>query len=238
MTACWTGWARVASPHYDLGIDTAADDASLALLEGDRVIAERAWHVTTTMSLELLEALDSVLADAGAARGDIERIAVCVGPGQYGGLRTGIATAQGLALGLGVPLAGVGRLEADAWPHLRPGGPVVIAIHDAGPEALAWAAYEADAAGGLPSVYAQPHIARPADVIRDAPQPSIWVGELTEALREVRDIASRGGDTDVKPQPRAAHLVRIARARDLFGDPAAVDAVYLRPPSITPPRPR
>ena len=229
---------RVVSPRYDLGIDTAADNASLALLEGDRIIAEHAWHVETTMSLELLEALDGMLARAGVTRQEIARIAVCTGPGQYGGLRTGIATAQGLALGLGMPLAGVGRLEADAWPHLVKGGPVVIAIHDAGPEALAWAGYALGEAEGLPSVYAEPHIARPADVIRDAPQPSIWVGELTEALREVRDIASRGGDTDARAEARAAHLVRIARARNLFGDPEAVDAVYLRPPSITPPRPR
>ena len=227
-----------AQQRYDLGIDTAADNASLALLEGDRVVAEHAWHVETTMSLELLEALDGMLARGGVTRQEIARIAVCAGPGQYGGLRTGIATAQGLALGLGVPLAGVGRLEADAWPHLIEGGPVVIAIHDAGPEALAWAGYTPGEAGGLPSIYAEPHIARPADVIRDAPQPSIWVGELTEALREVRDIASRGGDTDARAEARAAHLVRIARARDLFGDPGAVDAVYLRPPSITPPRPR
>lgn len=227
-----------ATRRYDLGIDTAADHASLALLDGDRVVVERAWHVQSTMSLELLEALDLLLADAGATRDEIARIAVCAGPGQYGGLRTGIATAQGLALGLGVPLAGVGRLEADAWPHLRPGGPVVIAIHDAGPEALAWAGYEPGAAGGPPSVYAEPHIARPAEVVRDAPQPAIWVGELTEALREVRDIASRGGDTDARAVPRAATLVRIARARQAFGDPGAVDAVYLRPPSITPPRQR
>ena len=228
----------VAQQRYDLGIDTAADNASLALLEGDRVVAEHAWHVETTMSLELLEALDGMLARAGVTRQEIARIAVCAGPGQYGGLRTGIATAQGLALGLGVPLAGVGRLEADAWPHLGEGGPVVIAIHDAGPEALAWAGYTPGQAGGLPSVYAEPHIARPADVIRDAPQPSIWVGELTEALREVRDIASRGGDTDARAEARAAHLVRIARERNLFGDPGAVDAVYLRPPSITPPKQR
>lgn len=230
--------STVTQQRYDLGIDTAADNASLALLEGDHVVAEHAWHVETTMSLELLEALDGMLARAGVTRQEIARIAVCAGPGQYGGLRTGIATAQGLALGLGVPLAGVGRLEADAWPHLVEGGPVVIAIHDAGPEALAWAGYTPSEAGGLPSVYAEPHIARPADVIRDAPQPSIWVGELTEALREVRDIASRGGDTDARAEARAAHLVRIARVRDLFGDPGAVDAVYLRPPSITPPRPR
>lgn len=228
----------MAEPRYDLGIDTAADHASLALLDGDRVVAEHAWHVETTMSLELLEALDGVLARAGVTRQEIARIAVCAGPGQYGGLRTGIATAQGLALGLGVPLAGVGRLEADAWPHLVEGGPVVIAIHDAGQESVAWAGYAPGVDGGLPSVYAEPHISRPADVVRDAPQPAIWVGELTEALREMRDIASRGGDTDARAQPRAARLVRIARARSLFGDPGAMDAVYLRPPPITPPRQR
>lgn len=224
--------------RYDLGIDTAADSASLALLDGDRVVAEHSWRVATTMSLELLEALDGMLVRAGITRQEVTRIAVCAGPGQYGGLRTGVATAQGLALGLGVSLAGVGRLEADAWPHLVAGGPVVIAVHDAGPEAIAWAGFAPGLEGGLPSVYAEPHIARPADVVRDAPQPAIWVGELTEALREVRDIASRGGDTDARAEARAAHLVRIARARNLFGDPGSVDAVYLRPPSITPPRQR
>ncbi len=225
--------------RYDLGIDTAADRASVALLDGDRVVAEHQWQVESTMSQELLGAIDALLGGAHVARQEIARIAVCVGPGQYGGLRTGIATAQGLAMGLGVPLAGVGRLEADAWPHLRPGGPVVVAVHDAGPEAIAWAGYAPGLVhGDLPTVYAEPHIGRPADVTRDAPQPSIWVGELTEALREVRDIAARGGDTDARAMPRAAYLVRIARARGLFGDAGVVDAVYLRPPSITPPRQR
>jgi len=237
---CWTGWALVAEPgrRYDLGIDTAADRASIALLDGDRVVGEQQWQVTSTISQELLVAIDALLSGAGATRREVARIAVCVGPGQYGGLRVGIATAQGLALGLDVPLAGVGRLEADAWPHLRPGGPVVVAVHDAGPEAIAWAGYAPGEAGAPPTLYAEPHIGRPADVTRDTPQPSIWVGELTEALREVRDIAARGGDTDARAMPRAAHLVRIARARGLFGDPAAVDAVYLRAPSITRPRQR
>jgi tRNA threonylcarbamoyladenosine biosynthesis protein TsaB len=228
----------VAERRYDLGIDTASDDISLALLDGDRVVAEHAGRVASTVSRELLGVIDAFLAGAGVARDEVARIAVCVGPGQYGGLRAGIATAQGLALGLGVPLAGVGRLEADAWPHLREGGPVVIAVHDAGTEAVAWAGYAPGAGGGVPSVYAEPRITRPADVVRDAPQPSAWVGEVSEALRETRDIASRGGDTDARALPRAAHLVRIARARGLFGDPGAVDAVYLRPPSITPPRQR
>ena len=59
-----------------------------------------------------------MLAAAGVAREALTAIAVTTGPGQYGALRTGVATAQGLALALDVPLAGGRRLEADALPHL------------------------------------------------------------------------------------------------------------------------
>ena len=65
----------------DLGIDSAADHASLALLRGDEVIAERAWHVDSTMSKELLAHLDALLVEAGVTRDAIASIAVTTGPG-------------------------------------------------------------------------------------------------------------------------------------------------------------
>ena len=40
----------------------------------------------------------------------------------------------------------------------------------------------------------------------------------------------------VIPGSMAVAIVRIARVRGSFGDPAGVDAVYLRPPPITKPR--
>ena len=64
---------------------------------------------------------------------------------------------------------------------------------------------------------------------------------MTEALRTaLQDATGRNGDTETAPAAggRAAALVRIARARQAYGDPALVDALYLRPPSITRAKPR
>ena len=241
------GLALVVSlDRIDLGIDTAADDASLALLRGDEVVAQRAWHVDSTMSKELLAHLDALLVEAGVTRQQIASIAVTTGPGTYGAVRTGLATAQGLALALDVPLAGIGRFEADAAQYLvdlEPGR-VVVATHDTGRAGIAWAAYTQDAPGEAPRCLVEPHIDSAEDVVRLAPSPATWCGETNEALTAARatsqDSARRSGDTDAGTSAggRAAALVRIARARQAYGDAALVDAFYLRPPSITRAKPR
>lgn len=221
----------------ELGIDTASQTVSVAVLEGDRVLAERRWRLETTTSRELLAGIEAVLHDAGIDRDAIEAIAVDVGPGAYTGLRSGVATAQGLALGLGVPLAGVGRLEADAFPHLAPGVPVV-AVHAAGRSGVAWAAYvPCDAPeAGPPEPLTAPSLDTPEDCARLAPARALWCGEITDELRRARLEAGRAGDTDAEGGENgrsAADVVRLARLHRAYTDPAAVDVIYLRPPSIT-----
>ncbi len=55
----------------------------------------------------LLPAIASTLEQAGVARKELSLIAVTVGPGSFTGVRVGLATARGLAVALGVPLAGI-----------------------------------------------------------------------------------------------------------------------------------
>jgi tRNA threonylcarbamoyl adenosine modification protein YeaZ len=221
----------------DLGIETAADDASVAVLDGERVLAERSWHIDTTTSQELLAQITAVLQDAGVAREALTSVAVDVGPGGYGSLRTGVATAQGIALGLSVPLAGVVRLEVDAFPHLVPGD-AVVAVHDAGRAGVAWAAYGAcelleSGQVAPPEVLVAPRLQSLEECVQLAPSPARWCGEITDALRLARDASSRGGDTDSDEAARSAvDVVRLARLHRAYGDPAAVDVIYLRPPAI------
>lgn len=225
---------------YDLAIDTAGAQIALALIDadGDAVLAERSWRLASTVSEELLAGLDALLRGAGAERDRVRTIAVDVGPGGYSGLRAGVATAQGIALALGVPLAGVARLEADACPHLRvrPAGAPVIAVHDAGRAGIAWAAYALPMPDAAPEPIVEPRIDTAAGAVAAAPAGALWCGELTAELRAAFEAAEDRERTTDDTVPRAAaDLVRLARLHRAYGDPALVDVVYLRPPPITKP---
>ncbi|PKQ15824.1 MAG: tRNA (adenosine(37)-N6)-threonylcarbamoyltransferase complex dimerization subunit type 1 TsaB [Actinobacteria bacterium HGW-Actinobacteria-7] len=63
----------------------------------------------------LLTTLSAALERAGERVSDVGGVVVGRGPGSFTGVRIGVATAKGLAQGLGVPLAGVGTLDALAW---------------------------------------------------------------------------------------------------------------------------
>ena len=229
-----------------LGIEAASDDASVALLDGERVVAAVRWRIASTASRELLAAIDTLLREAGVAREAIASIAVDVGPGGYGSLRTSVATAQGLAVALDVPLAGVDRLEVAASPHLSADRPVV-AVHDLGRAGLAWTAFapQRGAFSRAPEPLGPTRIDAVEECVRRAPLGAVWCGDVGEPLRAAiasvggtaadapgADTAAHSGDTGARAALDAVDVVRLARARHAYGDAAAVDVTYLRPPSI------
>ncbi len=94
-----------------LGLDTTTEFLHLALVAGDEAWSERVEvGVGRSHSLALLPALDALLRAAGAAPGDLEGVACCVGPGGFTSLRIGVATAEGLALA-GLPTWGFSAFE-------------------------------------------------------------------------------------------------------------------------------
>ncbi len=100
-----------------LAFDTATSATAVALLDtdADAVIqrrddpapGERPRHTTRLMAL-----IVDVLEEAGADWGEVDRLAVGIGPGTFTGLRIGIATAHALARARGIPLVGVCTLHA------------------------------------------------------------------------------------------------------------------------------
>ncbi len=63
----------------------------------------------------LLPMTESLLAANGFTVGQVGGVIVGRGPGSFTGVRIGVATAKGLAHGLGCPLWGVSTLDAIAW---------------------------------------------------------------------------------------------------------------------------
>lgn len=96
-----------------LAIDTSGTNALVALGATDgAVLAERRWVAGYRHGEELLPQIDGMLAAAGVALAGLSGIVVGTGPGAFTGLRVGLATAKGLAHGLGIPIAGVATSEA------------------------------------------------------------------------------------------------------------------------------
>jgi tRNA threonylcarbamoyl adenosine modification protein YeaZ len=114
-------------PLY-LGIDTASAYLALALWSPNSTLASSCEAVEREHARLIVTALDKLVAKAGAKRRDIAAIGVGIGPGSYTGLRVGVATAKGLARGLGVALAGFSSLAAMAYGGLHEGEEGVFAL--------------------------------------------------------------------------------------------------------------
>jgi N6-L-threonylcarbamoyladenine synthase len=125
-----------------LAIETSCDETSVAVLDGDgsvrvNLIASQIERhqpfggvVPEIASREHLQHLfpliTRALQDAKLAWSDIDRIAVTAGPGLIGALLVGVAGAQGLAYGLGIPLVPVNHLEGHIYSaYLQREGPAI-----------------------------------------------------------------------------------------------------------------
>ena len=94
-----------------LALDTATEACSAALLIGADVI-ERSEIAPRRHAELILPMIEALLAEAGITRRQIDAIAVGRGPGAFTGVRLAISVAQGLALGLDVPVVPVSSLAA------------------------------------------------------------------------------------------------------------------------------
>ena len=94
-----------------LCIDTATEHGMVVVARDDGSTAAARWRSAGRHAENLFGYIESALADAGASRDELALIGVSIGPGKFTSLRVGLATAKGLALGLGLPIVGVSSLR-------------------------------------------------------------------------------------------------------------------------------
>lgn len=210
-----------------LGIETSTSQAGVALVERGRLVLARAHSRPNQSAERLLPLIAEVLAEAGWRRGDLERIGVSTGPGSFTGLRVGIACAQGLALGLGLPLLGVTSLRAMA--RAVPAGlaGARVALLDARRGELFAAAYAAEpACPELLAPRALPSATARATLEAELAGPLVWVGSGHQLLGFPPTFASAEAD---EPSAHAVGLL----AEELNPHECPASPVYVRDAGAT-----
>ena len=222
-----------------LVIDTATSRLSLALLADGELTGELTWWSKQNHTAELIPSLNYLLDRAGIGLDDLRGIIVAKGPGSFTGLRVGVTTAKGLAISKGVPVVGIGTLEARAYPYLGM-GVQVCALQDAGRSEVAAAVFQGTRCDFRATL--SEHITSVSDLCGKLPRPAVLCGEISDETRTSVEEAL-GGDamlTDTRGLTyRAACVGQLGRARLSRGevdDPSTLQPLYLRRPSITRPK--
>ena len=97
-----------------LAFETSAKAASVALMEGTKLLGESYQNTGLTHSQTLMVMAEDVLKQCGKSAQDVQAVAVAEGPGSFTGVRIGVAAAKGYAWGKEIPCYGVSTLEAMA----------------------------------------------------------------------------------------------------------------------------
>jgi tRNA threonylcarbamoyladenosine biosynthesis protein TsaB len=99
-----------------LALDFSSPQRSVAVWK-DTVVASEIVDAAPGRDMKPFALIEAALAKAGVPRGDIECLAVGLGPGSYTGIRVAVSVAQGWQLATGVKLLGlssVGCIAAQA----------------------------------------------------------------------------------------------------------------------------
>ena len=113
-----------------LGVDTSTPIGSIALIDGDNLIAEHTLDIVQAHSSRLMPAIDSVLKWGNITVNDLDGCAVGIGPGSFTGIRIGVATIKSICYAVDKPIVDVSTLETIAY-NLRWSKGIICPLLDA-----------------------------------------------------------------------------------------------------------
>ncbi len=184
-----------------LAFDTSAAHCAAALLLGERVIA-RSEEMRRGQAERLMPLLQEMLAEEGLAFGDLARIGVGIGPGNFTGIRIAVSAARGLALALDIPAIGISGLAA--LRHAT--GAACVALPAPGEMACVQQGDDA------------PRLVPRADV----PEAAIWPGNPRDMVAAIAALAAHAAPDGPPPAPLYLRAADAAPPRE--APPRILDA--------------
>jgi tRNA threonylcarbamoyladenosine biosynthesis protein TsaB len=216
-----------------LSLDTTTRGGSVAVADGDRVLALLPGDESRTHGERLPGEIARALEMAAIPKERIDLFAVATGPGAFTGLRIGLATIQGLAMALNKPVIGVSALDALASQVSPSDTEVIVPWMDAQRGDVFATLIDARSNATIE----KPATANPAALLdawrRHLERRAVFIGDA--AKRDAELIAQRGGGRwEARiPAPLAPQIATIGRERASRGEagpPHALEPIYVRRP--------
>jgi tRNA threonylcarbamoyladenosine biosynthesis protein TsaB len=124
-----------------LAVETATAWQSVALLDGEQVLARCDQDAAGSHARLLLPAIDRLFAEADLTPAALDGLVVSIGPGSFTGLRVGLSTVLGIRTVTRLPLVVVPTLEGMAW-NLRTATDPLCPVINSRRGELYWAVFQ------------------------------------------------------------------------------------------------
>jgi tRNA threonylcarbamoyladenosine biosynthesis protein TsaB len=189
-----------------LAIDSATEACSVALLREDGELFGEFEIAPREHTRLLPEMMQRVLAKSAVAKSMLSHCAFSNGPGAFTGIRIGAAQAQGIGVGLDIPLLPISTLAvlAQTCFDRHPYNNALVAL-DARMQEIYWAIYRRDE-HGCASLSGSEQLSTAADMRCDA---SVECGAGHGWIAELRSAVAIPVDEALLPDARS--LLSLAR---------------------------
>lgn len=210
-----------------LAIDTSNLAMGVALVDGEKVLAECTTNVRKNHSVRLMPTVTRLLEEVQLSPEELGGIVVARGPGSYTGVRIGVTAAKTLAWALRIPLVGVSSMEVIAWNASFFTG-FISPLFDARRGQVYTGLYRGNGSEVMPVEQERIiHIDDWLERISLLQEPILFLGDDTAQFRE--KLTGRLGELAqyAAPEynvPRAAHAARLGWKKIMAGDIDQIDS--------------
>ena len=217
-----------------IGIETATERLSASILIENEQILERHKDSHSSHCELLTGFILELVNEANITMDEIDCVAVSVGPGSFTGLRIGIATAMGLAYGLGIPACGINTLMGLAWNSVEH-GKLICPVIDAKRSEVYTALYRTG--DDIPQTVIEPMtlpVSKLAGILLDKNEKVIITGPAAEKFRDMLHESLGKSASFIPPdlaQPSALSIAELGLIHYRLNrsiHPGTLKPVYLR----------